>query len=150
MVHLRGACTPPPWNLDTVGPDGKVPFERWRGRGHHMGRCVFGDRVWYRVGPLTDRTKAEGRMEPGIFVGFRMKSSKYILIANGEATTARTIRRRPVPERWTKPDVNMYTPMSPSLYPQLLSSVWSILNSSHMSCARLITHPPHGGSSSSA
>ena len=37
-------------NLDTVGPDGKVPFERWRGRGHHMGRCVFGDRVWYRAG----------------------------------------------------------------------------------------------------
>ena len=26
--------------LDTVGLDGKVPFERWRGRGHHMGRCV--------------------------------------------------------------------------------------------------------------
>ena len=22
-------------NLDTVGSDGTVPFERWRGRGHH-------------------------------------------------------------------------------------------------------------------
>ena len=30
-------------NQDTVGPDVKVPFERWRGRGHHMGRCVFGE-----------------------------------------------------------------------------------------------------------
>ena len=30
-------------NLDTVGSDGKVPLERWRGLGHHMGRCVFGD-----------------------------------------------------------------------------------------------------------
>ena len=69
-----------------------------------MGRCVFGERVWYRVGPLTDRTKAEDRMEPGIFVGFRMKSSEYILIANGEATTARTITRRSVPERWTNPE----------------------------------------------
>ena len=29
-----------------LGPGGKVPFERWRGRGHHMGRCVFGERVW--------------------------------------------------------------------------------------------------------
>ena len=83
-------------NLDTVGPDGKVPFERWRGRGHHMCRCVFGERVWYRVGPLADRTKADDRMEPGIFVGFRMKSSEHILVANGEATTARTINRRPV------------------------------------------------------
>ena len=28
-------------NLDTVGSGEKVPFERWRGRGHHMGRCVL-------------------------------------------------------------------------------------------------------------
>ena len=52
-------------NLDTVACDGKVPFARWRRRGHHMGRCVFGERVWYRVGPLTDRTKAEDRVESG-------------------------------------------------------------------------------------
>ena len=77
-------------NLDTVGSDGKVPFERWRGRGHRMGRCVFGQ----RVGPLTDRTKAEDMMESGTFVGFRMMSSECILIASGEATTARTIQRR--------------------------------------------------------
>ena len=70
-------------DLDTVGPDGKVPFERWRGRGHHMGRCVFGEKNVVSSGSLTDRTKAEDRMEPGIFVGFRMKSSEYILIANG-------------------------------------------------------------------
>ena len=100
-------------NLDTVGLDGKVPIERWRGRGHHMGRCVFGERVWYQVGPLTDRTKAEDRMEPGIFVGFRMKSSEYILIANGEATTARTIRRTPVPERWTNPEEIVNIPVWP-------------------------------------
>ena len=100
-------------NLDTVGPDGKVPFERWRGRGHHMGRSVFGERVWYRVGPLTDRTKAEDRMEPVFFVGFWMKSSEYILIANGEATTARTIRRRPVPERWTNPEEIVNIPVWP-------------------------------------
>ena len=65
-------------NLDTVGCDGKVPFEGWLGRGHHMGRCVFGKRVWYGVGPLTDRTKAEERMESGICISIRMKSSEYI------------------------------------------------------------------------
>ena len=64
-------------NLDTVGSDEKVPFIRWRGRGHNMGRCVFWERVWYRVGPLADRTKAEDRMESGMFVGFQMK------LANG-------------------------------------------------------------------
>ena len=37
------------------------------------------------MGPLTDRTKAEDKMESGIFVGFLIKSSEYILTANGEA-----------------------------------------------------------------
>ena len=90
-------------NLVTVGSDGKVPFERWRGRGHHVGRCVFGEKMWYQVGPLTDRTKVEDRMESGIFVGFQIKSCECILIANEEAITARTIRRRPVPDRWANP-----------------------------------------------
>ena len=80
-------------NLDTVGSDGKVPFERWRGRGHHMGRCVFWERVWYRVCPLTDRTKTEDRMESRILVGFRMKSSEYMLTVSGEAILASTIGR---------------------------------------------------------
>ena len=78
-------------NLDTVGSDGKVPFERWRGRRHHMGRCVCGERVWYRLGPLTDRSMAEDRMESGILVGFRMKSSEHTLIADVGATTARPV-----------------------------------------------------------
>ena len=42
-----------------------------------------------------------------------MKSSEYILIANGEATTARTIRRRPVPERWTNPEEIVNIPVWP-------------------------------------
>ena len=69
-----------------------------------MGRCVFGERVWYRVGPLTDRTKAEDWMESGMFVGFQMKPSEYILIASGESKNARTIQRRPVSERWSNPE----------------------------------------------
>ena len=38
MVHTTTML-----NLDTVGCGEKVPFERWRGRGHHMGRCVLGN-----------------------------------------------------------------------------------------------------------
>ena len=46
-----------------------------------MGRRVFGERVWYREGPLADRTKAKDRMESGIYVGFRLKSSEYTVIS---------------------------------------------------------------------
>ena len=36
-----------------------------------------------------------------MFVGVLMTSTWYILIANGEAITVRSIRREPVSERWT-------------------------------------------------
>ena len=48
---------------------------------------------WYRVFPLTDRTKTEDRMESRILVGFRMKSSEYMLTVSGEAILASTIGR---------------------------------------------------------
>ena len=72
-----------------------------------MGRC--GEHVWCRVDPLTYRMKAEDRMESGMFVGFRMKSREYILIANGEAITARTIRRKLASKRWSNPDLGTGT-----------------------------------------
>ena len=65
------------------------------------------------VGPLTDRTKAEDRTKSGIFVGFPMKSSEYILILNGEAIPARTTRRKPVSERWANLEEIINVPVWP-------------------------------------
>ena len=45
-------------NLDSVGSLVKIPF-----------RCVFGERVCYRVGLLPARTKAKQSMESGILFG---------------------------------------------------------------------------------
>ena len=67
-----------------------------------MGRRVFGQRVWYRVGSLTVRTEAEDRMESGIMACFWLKLAEYFAIASGEALTARTLWRRLVRERWAK------------------------------------------------
>ena len=49
--NVPGCCRSLAHPRKPSGSDGKVPFERWRGRGHHVGRCVFGEQVWYRVGP---------------------------------------------------------------------------------------------------
>ena len=49
----------------------------------------------------------------GIFFGFGMKSSEYILITNGEATTARTIRRKQVSEKWANPEEILNVPVWP-------------------------------------
>ena len=62
------------------------------------------ERVWCRVGPLTHRTKADDRVESGMFGGVRLKSCEYIVIANREAISAGTIGRRLVPERWANPE----------------------------------------------
>ena len=78
-----------------------------------MGRCMFGERVWHRVGPLTDRMKAEDRMESCILFGFRMKSSEYMLIVSGDAINARTIWKRLVSERWTNPGEIINVPVWP-------------------------------------
>ena len=51
-------------------------MERDRSSGGEVGRCVFGEPVWYRVGPWTDRTKAEDAMESGIFVARCTKRSQ--------------------------------------------------------------------------
>ena len=68
-----------------------------RPRTPHGQMRVRGTSVVSRVGPLTDRTKAQNKMD------FRVKCSEYILIANGEAITARTIWRRLVPETLANP-----------------------------------------------
>ena len=101
------------YNLDAVGLDGKVPFERWRGRKHTLQRCVFGNNVWYKPNPLSGRSKAEDRMVEGIFVGFRLKSGEYLVIADGEVRTARTIRRRTEEERWERPAALIDIPVLP-------------------------------------
>ena len=91
-------------NLDSIGEDGKVPFERWRGRRHALQRCVFGERVWYRPGPLSARSKADDRMTEGRFVGFQLKTGQYLVISGGEVVAARTVKRMPEEDRWKDPE----------------------------------------------
>ena len=55
----------------------------------------------------------EGRMDSGTFVGFPTKSSECILIATGEAISARTIPRRPVSERRANPEEIVNVPVWP-------------------------------------
>ena len=77
-------------NLGTVGSYGKVPSN-----GGEVADTTWAE--WCRVDPLTDRTKAEDRMESGMFVGFRLKSGEHVL---SEARIVGTIRRRLVSGSW--------------------------------------------------
>ena len=100
-------------NLDSVGSDGKTPIERWRGRRLQIARSVFGERVWFKPNPLAGRSKAEARMIEGVFVGFRLKSSEYVVVAEGQIMMARAIRRKPDEERWSNPQEILSLPVSP-------------------------------------
>ena len=95
------ACLP---NLGTIGEDGKVPFERRRGRRLALQRCVVGERVWYKPGPLSGRSKADDRMMQGRFVAPKLRTSEYVVVSDGESVAARTIKRMPEEDRWTEPE----------------------------------------------
>ena len=73
----HAACLP---NLDTICEFEKVPFERWRGRRHALQRCVFGE----KVGPLSGRSKADDRKTEGRFVGFKLRTSEYVMVSDGQ------------------------------------------------------------------
>ena len=86
-------------NLDTVGSDGKVPFELWRGRGHHMGRCVFGELGVVSSGSVDMiERKSEDRMEPGVRRRFPDEVQRV------HFDTERKIRRKPVSDSSDNPE----------------------------------------------
>ena len=43
-------------------------------------------------------------MVEGRFVGFKLRTSEYVVIADGEAIAARTIKRMPDGDRWSEPE----------------------------------------------
>ena len=91
-------------NLGTIGEDGKLPFERCRGRRLALQSCVFGESVWYKPGPLSGRSKADDRMMEGRFVSPKLRNSEYVVVSDGESVAARTICRMPEEDRWTEPE----------------------------------------------
>ena len=85
-----------------VGEDGKVPYQRFRGKKPSVLSVEFGEKLFYKVKIGNKLQKIKARWKLGIFVGVKWKNGE-IIVANQEGVTmARTVRRIPVEKRWSK------------------------------------------------
>ena len=61
-------------NLFEIGKDGRVPYQRLRGRKMHTELVEFGECVCYQPLKHLELGKAESRWESGVFLGFKLNS----------------------------------------------------------------------------
>ena len=80
--------------LHEVGKDGKVPFQRLRGRKMHPELIEFGERVMFQ--PLDHKSlgSAQPRWSEGVFVGIQMHTGEKLVATENGVCKTRSIRRR--------------------------------------------------------
>lgn len=88
-------------NRCEVGHDGRTAYERLKGRRARVVGIEFGELVHWRVkhvgGPLG---KLDSVWNDGIFLGARGKSGELIVGDRRGVFKTRTVRRKPLEERW--------------------------------------------------
>ena len=87
-------------NLFETGKDGRVPYQRLRGRKMHAELVEFGECILYQPLKHLELGKAEPRWMPGIFLGIKLNSSEKVIATEGGIIKVRTIRRKLEAERW--------------------------------------------------
>jgi hypothetical protein len=84
-----------------VGHDGKTAYQRLKGKRVSMPGLEFGEGVLWKP---DNRTGALGKLssswKAGVYVGVRSKSGEFIIADREGIWKARSVRRRPVDERW--------------------------------------------------
>ena len=96
-------------NRYRVGKDGQTPDQRHKGRERcHRPIAEFGESVWYM--PMTTATnhlnKMETRMFDGIWLGMESRDGSVRIGTASGVVKARTIRRKPLDNRWVRHEVD--------------------------------------------
>ena len=89
-------------NRMCIGKDGKVPYERIKGKKPTILGIEFGEKVLYKVKMGNKMEKINARWEEGIFVGVRRKSNELWMATKEGIISVRSVRRLPVEKRWTE------------------------------------------------
>ena len=95
VIHAATIIT-----LCEVGKDGRVPYQRLRGRKMQPELVEFGESIFCQPLKHLDLGKAEPRWMAGIFIGMKMNSSEKLVATEGGIIKVRSIRRRMESERW--------------------------------------------------
>jgi hypothetical protein len=89
-----------------VGDDGKVAYERIKGKKPSVLGIEFGEKVLYKVKAGQKMGKLEDRWKHGIFVGIRKRSNELWVSRPEGIIAVRSIRRIPLERRWGEDCVN--------------------------------------------
>ena len=92
-----------------IGKDGKVAYERVKGKKPTVLGIEFGEKLLYKVKPDQKMEKINSRWECGIFVGIRRKSGEVWISIQDKIIKARSIRRIPIEHRWGEDCVTWIT-----------------------------------------
>ena len=81
-----------------------TPSERVKGRAFNQLLLGFAECVLYKLLTKGPRSNPDGNMGArwleGIFLGFSRSSNSYLIATEGGITTARSLYRRPLENRW--------------------------------------------------
>ncbi len=89
-------------NRLSQGEDGKVPYERIRGKKPTILGLEFGEKLLYKVKRGSKLEKINERWEYGIFLGVRRKSNELWIGTKDGIESVRSVKRIPVEQRWGK------------------------------------------------
>jgi hypothetical protein len=87
-------------NRFKTGSDGKVSYERVRGKKPTVLGLEFGEKVLYKLKPGAKMEKINSRWDFGIFIGVRRRSNEVMLSTVGGIEYARSVRRLTAERRW--------------------------------------------------
>jgi hypothetical protein len=93
-------------NRFEVGRDGKTAYERNKGKKSRMLGLEFGESILWRRKPVGNNlAKLAVMWDTGIYLGIK-GSTGEIIVGNGDGISrTRTVRRRPVEERWSAAEI---------------------------------------------
>ena len=93
-----------------LGPDGRTPFQRLRGKQCTDLHLSFGEKVLYQV-RAQDRGKAAPRCREGIWLGKRWGTTEHLIsdVEDRSIKTATRVARVPIDERWDRAAVQGIT-----------------------------------------
>ena len=92
-------------NVKCRGQDGLTPWQRVRGRPFNQPMLGFAEMVLHKLPPKDPKSGLDGNMGSrwgvGAFLGFHRQSRTYIVATADGIAKARSISRRPGPDRWS-------------------------------------------------
>ena len=89
-------------NIFEVGRDGRVPYQRLRGRRMQPELVEFGETIYFQPLKHLELGKAEPRWGTGVFLGVKINSGEKVIATKEGIIKVRSIKRKLESERWNQ------------------------------------------------